>query len=105
MERDMGRRDRTPSQDEAEAFSLMALSFLAEEPTRLSRFLSLTGIAPEELRRAADAPPTLLAVLDYLMGDESLLLMFAAEKGIDAETLVAAHARLSGSAGGGAFYD
>ncbi len=37
----------------------------------------------------------LIAVLDHLMGDESLLLMFAAEKGIAAETLVAAHARLT----------
>ncbi len=83
----MRRRDPAPSQDEAEALALMALTFLAEEPMRLGRFLSLTGISPEELREAADAPPTLVAILDHLMGDESLLLMFAAEKGIAAETL------------------
>jgi hypothetical protein len=105
MERDMRRRDPAPSHDEAEALALMSLTFLAEDPMRLGRFLSLTGISPEELRQAADAPPTLIAVLDHLMGDESLLLMFAAEKGIAVETLVAAHARLTRPATGGAFYD
>lgn len=105
MELDMRRRDLAPSQDEAEALALMALAFLAEDPMRLGRFLSLTGIAPEELRQAADAPPTLAAVLDHLMGDESLLLMFAAEKGIAAERLVAAHGRLTRPAASGAFYD
>ena len=48
---------------------------------------------------------TLVAILDHLMGDKSLLLMFAAEKGIAAETLVAAHARLTRPASGGTFYD
>jgi hypothetical protein len=105
MEHDMRRRDPAPSQDEAEALALMALTFLAEEPMRLGRFLSLTGIEPEELRQAVEAPQTLIAILDHLMGDESLLLMFAAEKGISAETLVAAHARLTKPATGGRLYD
>lgn len=105
VELDMRRRDPAPSHDEAEALALMVLTFLAEDPVRLGRFLSLTGIVPEELREAADATPTLVAVLDHLMGDESLLLMFAAEKGIAAETLVAAHGRLTRPAAGGAFYD
>jgi hypothetical protein len=104
-ELDMRRRDPAPAQDEAEAMALMALTFLAEDPARLGRFLSLTGIGPDDLRRAADAPQTLIAVLDHLMGDESLLLMFAAENGIAAEALVAAHARLTKPARGGAIYD
>ena len=99
------RRNKAPSQSEAESLALAALGFLAEEPARLGRFLSLTGIGPDELRSAADAPETLVAVLDHLMGDESLLLVFAAENGIAAETLGAAHARLSGIPMGGGSYD
>jgi uncharacterized protein DUF3572 len=98
-------RDMAPSQSEAEGLALQALAFLAGEPARLHRFLSLTGISPEDLRGAADSPDTLLAVFDHLMGDESLLLVFAAENGIKAERLSAAHARLSGHPMGGGAYD
>jgi hypothetical protein len=98
-------KDLAPSHSEAEGLALKALAFLAGEPARLQRFLSLTGISPEDLRRAADAPDTLVAVLDHLMGDESLLLVFAAENGIAAERLAAAYARLSGQPMGGGAYD
>lgn len=100
-----GKREGAPTQSEAEGLALQALAFLAEEPTRLGRFLSLTGISPNDLRRAADSPETLVAVFDHLMGDESLLLVFAAERGIAAERLAAAHARLSGHPMGGGAYE
>lgn len=67
--------------DGAEAIGLEALGFLAEDSQRLDRFLSLTGIDPSALRSAADAPSTLIAVMDHLLSDESLLLVFAASRG------------------------
>jgi len=59
------------------------LLWLAREPERLGAFLALTGFAADELRTALGddtrAGPVQLAVLEYLLGDESLLLQFCAE--------------------------
>ena len=60
----------------AEALCLRALSFLVEDPERLSRFLALTGLGPEELRARASDPALLGGVLDHLLADERLLLAF-----------------------------
>ncbi len=57
-----------------------ALAFLAADETRLERFLAVTGLGPHNLRRAAADPGFLVSVLDYLAGDERLLVAFAAEK-------------------------
>ena len=58
-----------------------ALTFLAREPQRLMAFLAATGMSPQDLRASADADTTLLAVLQYLLDDESLLLVFTADTG------------------------
>jgi len=91
--------------DDAATLALSGLAFLAEDSPRLGRFLALTGIGPDQLRAAADAPETLLAVLDYLLGDESLLLVFAASKGLAPETVAPARAILARSAGIREIYD
>lgn len=57
--------------------AVAALSFLAEDGEVLGRFLGATGLGPENLRAAAAEPGFFAAVLEYLMGDESLLLTFA----------------------------
>src|SRR5262245_48780823 len=82
------------SREEAEAVGLSALVFLTEDGHRLTRFLSETGINPAELRGAAGEPATLAAVLDHLLADESLLMVFAAEAGIDVATIGPARAAL-----------
>jgi hypothetical protein len=74
----------------AEQFAVAALSFLATEPDRLSRFLSLSGLGPENLRAAAADPAFLSSVLDYLLTDEPLLLAFAADQGQAPESIAAA---------------
>jgi len=94
--------DRTPDvkAENAVMLGLDGLAFLAEDGPRLERFLALTGISPDNLRALADRPETLLAVLDHLAGDESLLLVFAASRGIAPETVGRARtvlARLLGS--------
>lgn len=88
-----------PAAEEAAALALAALAFLAEDTPRLGRFLALTGLGPDQLRALADTPETLLAVLDHLLADESLLLVFAASKGVPPEAVAAARAALARSLG------
>jgi hypothetical protein len=65
--------------------AIAALTFLAGETERLERFLALTGLGPPSLRAAAREPSFLLGVLDHVASDETLLLAFAHESGIDPE--------------------
>jgi hypothetical protein len=76
-----------PTVETASTLALDGLAFLAEDADRLTRFLALTGIGTEHLRVRADGPETLVAVLDHLLSDESLLLVFATSKGIAPETI------------------
>lgn len=88
---------RTPDVNEENAVSLGldGLAFLAEDGPRLGRFLALTGISPDSLRALADRPETLLAVLDHLLGDESLLLVFASSRGVAPDSVARARAVLA----------
>jgi len=63
--------------ESAEALAIAALSYLAAEPERLDRFMSLTGIGVDELRAAAQEPHFLAGVLEHIASDEELLLEFA----------------------------
>jgi hypothetical protein len=83
------------SLDEAEVIALKALAFLAEDPGRLTRFLELTGLSPAELRQNANSTQILSAVLEYLTGDESLLLVFAASNGLEPTDIVPAQELLT----------
>jgi hypothetical protein len=80
----------------AEAFAAQVLGWLANDPGRIGAFLSATGLAPSDLRAAADAPDFLLAVIDFLMGDEALLLDCCAALGVPATTPASARAWLPG---------
>lgn len=81
----------------AETIGLQVLAFLAEDPERLGRFLSLTGIGPGEIRGAAGDPAFLAAVIGHLREDESLLLVFASTVNLPAEQLGEAEALLRGA--------
>jgi hypothetical protein len=81
-------RDRMTTED-AETLAVAALTFLSEEPETLGRFLSATGLGPETLRAAAGEPGFLAAVLEFVMGDEALLLVFAERRRVR-PTLIAA---------------
>ena len=80
--------------ESAEAMALHALTFLASDGQRLGRFLTLTGIGPGDLRTWADAPHLQAAVLDHMLADESLLLVFATQAGMRPEDIGPAHALL-----------
>jgi len=95
----MPKQSSAPSPEDSAKLALAALTFLAEDGPRLGRFLALTGIGPEDLRAVADAPETLIGVLDHVLADESLLLVFAASKGISPEVVSPARAALARALG------
>jgi hypothetical protein len=91
------KRQRDAEQAEAAtALAIAALGFIADDPERLGRFLSLTGIDPRAIRVAAGESDFLLGVLDHLAGDESLLLAFAQENEIDPDEVRVARSVLAG---------
>ena len=75
--------------------AIQALTFIAGNPDHAERFMALCGVRPGDLRKAAADPGFLLGVMDHLVGDEPLLLLFAAEAGIAPEAVAEAHARLT----------
>jgi hypothetical protein len=81
------RRSLAFDREAAEALALQGLTFIAEDPTRILRFLKLTGLSPDELRAQVGTPALSAAVLQYLADDESLLLVFAASRAIAPEAV------------------
>ncbi|MCB1377157.1 MAG: DUF3572 domain-containing protein [Alphaproteobacteria bacterium] len=89
---------RTPNTEESEIIALKALGFLAADPDRLERFLALTGMTPQAIRPLAADPMFLGGVLDHLLSDQTLLLVFAETAGLTPGGIEAARASLPGAA-------
>jgi hypothetical protein len=85
----------TGSADGAE-IAIEALAWLAGNEARLERFLSISGLGPQNLRKAASEPSFLAAILDYLASDERLLLQFAGDSRRRPEDVARAHAAFRG---------
>lgn len=83
--------------DAAEVLAINALGFLAADPDRIEAFLALAGVSPSELRRSAGSPEFLAGVMDHLMQNESLLLQFCAERGLDPTEPARARRQLPGA--------
>jgi hypothetical protein len=83
---------------EAETLALKVLAFLVGEDDALSRFLTLSGIHPKDLRERVSDPFLLAAVLDFLLGDDRLLASFAEGEGIDPKIVHQARRALPGAA-------
>ncbi|MGB7975000.1 MAG: DUF3572 domain-containing protein [Roseiarcus sp.] len=92
--RDSLKKMQSASPDSARSLAVSALTFIAADPDRLSRFLGMTGLGPDNLRTAAADPAFLGSVLDYLVGDEKLLVEFAAAAGLKPEAVLRAHEAL-----------
>ena len=92
--RDSLKKMQSASVDSGRSLAVSALTFIAADPDRLNRFLGLTGLGPENLRTAAADPAFLGSVLDYLVGDEKLLVEFAADAGLKPEAVARAHEAL-----------
>jgi hypothetical protein len=84
------------SRDGAESLAVEALAFLAQDSERLGRFLAITGMGPEMIRKAAADPGFLAGVLDHIASDEALLVAFAQHAAVDPRTVARAQALLGG---------
>jgi uncharacterized protein DUF3572 len=80
----------------AEQVAIRALEYLAADGERLGRFLALSGLGPQTIRTAARDRQFLAGILEYVTGDERLLVAFAATIEIPPEHVVGAHAILAG---------
>ena len=93
-------RPKTPPQtsDEAEILAIQALGFLAADGERLQRFMDLSGLDVAAIRAGATSPAFLGGILDHLLGDESLLLVFAEEQQLRPERIAELRRKLPGGA-------
>jgi Protein of unknown function (DUF3572) len=96
-------KDRGPGRGNGEAraeaaasLAVVALGYLAGDAEHLDRFLALTGISPDQIRKAAAEPGFLAGVLDYVSGNEALLRAVAAHAGVVPEEIDRARQALSG---------
>lgn len=94
-------RYRRLNRDEAETIAIQTLGFLAEEPNRIGRFLSLTGMEPGTLMEGAETAAVQVALLDHLLGDESLLMVFSGHAGLNPDAVAEARALLGDEGDGG----
>jgi hypothetical protein len=76
------------------AIALAALAATLSDERRAQRFIGLTGIGTEELRRKADKPALLSALIEFLEAHEPDLVAVAEEVGVKPEMLVAARRAL-----------
>jgi Protein of unknown function (DUF3572) len=80
----------------AEILALQGLGWLAGDEDGLERFLSLSGLDEGSLRAHAGTPDMNIAVLDFLLGHEDLLLRFCESAAVSPRQLHLARHRLGG---------
>jgi hypothetical protein len=83
------------SPDMGRSIAISAVTFLASDAGRLDKFLSITGLGPHSLRKAADEAGFFSAVLEYMLADEALLVAFAVEAGLEPELVARAQETLA----------
>jgi hypothetical protein len=79
---------------DAEALALSALATTLTDERRAQRFLDLSGIDTDELRRRAAEPTLLAALLRFLEAHEPDLLDVAERLGVSPHELVTAREEL-----------
>jgi hypothetical protein len=91
------KKSAQPSREAAEMLAIQALAFIAEDEERLSAFVSVSGLAPDAIRDAAQEPGFLTGVIEHMLGDENLLIAFADRAGIDPAAVAQARRALGGT--------
>ena len=76
------------------ALALAALAATLTDERRAERFLALTGIGTDELRRQASDPALLSALIAFLEAHEPDLLSVSEQIGVKADDLVAARRQI-----------
>lgn len=80
----------------AEELAVRALQYVAGDQELLGRFMALTGIMPDDLRKIADSAEFRAGLLEFIISDEPTLLAFAASIGEKPQIIAGACAVLSG---------
>ena len=75
------------------------LTWLAGEPEMMGRFLALTGLRIDNLRKSAGEPGFYLGLLDFLMNHEPTLIAYCEATGTKPATVARAHRTLAGPSG------
>ena len=75
------------SPERAEILGLEALSWLVGDPEALEKFLAASGVSGDELRDAAGSPELTVAILDFLLAHEPILLAFCKAGGSDSQSV------------------
>ena len=83
--------------EEAEIVAIKALGFLASDGERLQHFMDLSGLDVAAIRAGAAKPAFLGGILDHLLSDESLLLVFAEEQQLRPERIAEIRRKLPGA--------
>ena len=81
--------------ENAEILALDGLGWLAGDEDGIQRFLTQSGIDPAALRDAAASPGMGVAVLDFLLGNEDLLLRFCESTAVSPKQLHLARHKLA----------
>jgi hypothetical protein len=84
--------------EEASITALNCMAFLASDGERLQRFCGLSGMLENDLMANLPVLEFQGFVLDYILGDETLLLEFAAAEQLKPEKIVALRRKLPGFA-------
>jgi Protein of unknown function (DUF3572) len=91
------KRQALRTEEAAESLAIQALTFLVEDPKRLSAFLAETGLSADSIRESANQPHFLLGVLEHMLSHESLLVAFADSAGINPAEIARARAAMGGN--------
>jgi hypothetical protein len=86
------------TREKAEILALEVLTWLAGQEDGLRRFLDQSGIDAPALKAGAGSPETGMAVLDFLLANEDLLLGFCESAAVEPQALHMALHRLGGAA-------
>jgi hypothetical protein len=86
---------QTPT--DAHTLALTALAATMTDERRARRFLELTGIGTDDLRRGANEPALLAALIRFLEAHEPDLVAVSEQIGVDAAALAAARRSLEGA--------
>jgi hypothetical protein len=81
--------------EKAEILALEALGWLAAEEDGLPRFLAQSGMDSDALRMGAGSPEMGVAVLEFLLAHEELLLRFCESQKLDPKNIHAGLRALS----------
>ncbi|HEY4134134.1 MAG TPA: DUF3572 domain-containing protein [Alphaproteobacteria bacterium] len=81
---------------EAEAFAILAVGYLASQEDALPRFSALSGLGIEDIKARLTDGEFLGAVLDFVLGDDELIVGVSEAAGVGPETVMMARRLLPG---------